>query len=38
MEEVEEENVLEDASDLEDDTDSIGPDIEVEQDNDETER
>ena len=38
MEEVEEENVLEDASDLEDDTDPIGPDIEVEQDNDETER
>ena len=38
MEEVEEENVLEDASDLEDDTEGIGPDIEVEQDNDETDR
>jgi uncharacterized protein (TIGR02300 family) len=38
MEEVEEEDVLEDASDLEDDTDTIGPDIEVEPDTDEGER
>ena len=35
---VEEEDVLEDAGDLEDDADAIGPDIEVEQDSDETER
>ena len=38
IEDVEEEDVLEDASDLEDDTDTIGPDIEVESDNDEAER
>jgi uncharacterized protein (TIGR02300 family) len=38
MGEVEEEDVLEDASDLEDDADAIGPDIEVEPDSDETER
>ena len=33
-----EEDVLEDTSDLEDDADAIGPDIEVEPDSDETER
>jgi uncharacterized protein (TIGR02300 family) len=38
VEDVEEEDVLEDAADLEDDADAIGPDIEVEQDTDETER
>lgn len=38
VEEVEEEDVLEDAGDLEDDADAIGPDIEVEPDSDETER
>ena len=38
VEDVEEEDVLEDAGDLEDDSDAIGPDIEVEQDSDETER
>jgi len=39
VEEVEEEeDVLEDAGDLEDDADAIGPDIEVESDSDETER
>jgi uncharacterized protein (TIGR02300 family) len=38
IEEVEEEDVLEDASDLEDDADTIGPEIEVEPDTDETER
>jgi uncharacterized protein (TIGR02300 family) len=38
IEDVEEEDVLEDASDLEDDTDAIGPEIEVESDNDESER
>src|SRR4051812_6641911 len=32
IEDVEEEDVLEDASDLEDDTDAIGPEIEVEPD------
>ncbi len=38
VEDVEEEDVLEDAADLEDDADAIGPDIEVEPDADETER
>lgn len=38
VEEVEEEDVLEDAGDLEDDADAIGPDIEVESDSDEAER
>ena len=38
VEEEADEDVLEDASDLEDDADSIGPDIEVEPDSDETER
>jgi uncharacterized protein (TIGR02300 family) len=38
VEDVEEEDVLEDAADLEDDADSIGPDIEVEPDADETEQ
>jgi uncharacterized protein (TIGR02300 family) len=38
VEGVEEENVLEDADDLEDDADAIGPDIEVETDSDEAER
>jgi uncharacterized protein (TIGR02300 family) len=38
VEEVEEEDVLEDAGDLEDDSDAIGPDIEVESDSDEAER
>jgi uncharacterized protein (TIGR02300 family) len=38
VEDVEEENVLEDADDLEDDADAIGPDIEVETDSDEAER
>lgn len=38
VEDVEEEDVLEDASDLEDDADAIGPDIEVEPEPDETER
>ena len=33
-----EEDVIEDTADLEDDADAIGPDIEVEPDNDETER
>jgi uncharacterized protein (TIGR02300 family) len=38
VEDVEEEDVLEDAADLEDDADAIGPDIEVEPDADEAER
>jgi uncharacterized protein (TIGR02300 family) len=38
VEDVEEEDVLEDASDLEDDADAIVPDIEVEPGTDETER
>ena len=38
VEDVEEEDVLEDAGDLEDDADSIGPDIEVETDNDDTDQ
>ncbi len=38
VEESEEEDVLEDASDLEDDADAIGPDIEVEPDGNEDER
>jgi uncharacterized protein (TIGR02300 family) len=38
VEEEGEEDMLEDASDLEDDADAIGPDIEVETDRDETER
>jgi uncharacterized protein (TIGR02300 family) len=38
VEDGEEEDVLEDAADLEDDADAIGPEIEVESDNDETER
>ena len=38
VEDVEEEDVLEDAADLEDDADAIGPDIEVEPDTDEAER
>jgi uncharacterized protein (TIGR02300 family) len=38
VEETEDEDVLEDASDLEDDADAIGPDIEVEQESDEGDR
>lgn len=38
VEDVEEEDVLEDAADLEDDGDAIGPEIEVESDSDETEQ
>ncbi len=38
VEDVEEEDVLEDAGDLEDDADSIGSDIEVESDSDESDR
>ncbi len=38
VEDVEEEDVLEDAGDLEDDADTIGPEIEVEPDTDEGER
>ncbi len=38
IEETEEEDVLEDASDLEDDADAIGPEIEVETETDENER
>lgn len=38
VEDVEEEDVLEDAGDLEDDADTIGPEIEVESDSDEAER
>ena len=38
VEEAEEEDVIEDASDLEDDADAIGPDIEVEPDAHEDER
>jgi uncharacterized protein (TIGR02300 family) len=38
VEDVEEEDVLEDAADLEDEADAIGPDIEVEPDTDEAER
>jgi uncharacterized protein (TIGR02300 family) len=38
VEEEAEEDVMEDAADLEDDADTIGPDIEVEPDSDETER
>jgi hypothetical protein len=38
VEDVEEEDVLEDATDLEDDADAIGPEIEVESDGDEVER
>ncbi len=38
VEEEGEEDVLEDASDLEDDSDTIGPDIEVDSDGDEAER
>ena len=38
VEDVEDEDVLEDAGDLEDDADAIGPDIEVEPDTDEPER
>ena len=38
VEEAEEEDVLEDASDLEDDADAIGPDIEVEPESAEDER
>lgn len=38
VEEEAEEDVLEDTSDLEDDADPIGPDIEVESDSDEAER
>jgi uncharacterized protein (TIGR02300 family) len=38
VEDVEEEDVLEDAGDLEDDADAIGPDIEVETDTDEVDR
>jgi uncharacterized protein (TIGR02300 family) len=38
VEDEAEEDVIEDAGDLEDDTDAIGPDIEVEPDADETER
>jgi uncharacterized protein (TIGR02300 family) len=37
-EEEGEEDIIEDAADLEDDADAIGPDIEVEPDSDETER
>jgi len=38
VEKAEEEDVIEDASDLEDDADAIGPDIEVEPDGNEDER
>jgi hypothetical protein len=38
VEEESEEDIIEDAADLEDDADAIGPDIEVESDSDETER
>ena len=38
VEEEAEEDVIEDAGDLEDDADTIGPDIEVEPDTDETDR
>lgn len=38
VEDVEEEDVLEDAADLEDDADAIGPEIEVETDGDDPER
>jgi len=38
VEDVEEEDVLEDAGDLEDDADAIGPEIEVETDSDEGDR
>ena len=38
VEEEAEEDVLEDAADLEDDADTIGPDIEVEPNSDEAER
>jgi uncharacterized protein (TIGR02300 family) len=38
VEEEGEEDIIEDAADLEDDADAIGPDIEVEPDSDETER
>jgi uncharacterized protein (TIGR02300 family) len=38
VEEEGEEDVIEDAADLEDDADAIGPDIDVEPDSDETER
>ena len=38
IEDAPEEDVLEDASELEDDADAIGPEIEVEPDTDETER
>ena len=38
VEEEGEEDMIEDAADLEDDSDAIGPDIEVEPDSDETER
>ena len=38
VEDVEEEDVLEDTTDLEDDADSLGADIEVETDNDEGDR
>ena len=38
VEEEAEEDVIEDAADLEDDADAIGPEIEVEPDSDETER
>jgi uncharacterized protein (TIGR02300 family) len=38
VEDVEEEDVLEDAGDLEDDADTIGPEIEVETDTDEGDR
>jgi uncharacterized protein (TIGR02300 family) len=38
VEEEGEEDVMEDAADLEDDADTIGPDIEVETDSDESER
>jgi uncharacterized protein (TIGR02300 family) len=38
VEDVEEEDVLEDAGDLEDDADSIGSDIEVESDSDDSDR
>ena len=38
VEEESEEDMIEDAADLEDDADAIGPEIEVESDSDETER
>ena len=38
VDDVEEDGVLDDASDLEDDADAIGPEIEVETDNDDVER